>query len=245
MNEQQREVLPRGQVKESKANRAKDDSSIHKVLSTVANREDVHLSSTTKPLGATMEEIDMLNKFLSIAGPNFNGSEISIEDRDKLHDDALNAGLSEAFINKLLDQSAGIRRWEEQSMASETSSLADSRSRGRCRRPREPNTPSESTCGRSLGTKSTMDSDMSHSTKYTKDTESISYYTYDDDGFTRRLSPKTEVLAFGCADQFEKYFWMESKVTGQDMLDNVAAAMSRETGSVNSDDGTRDKRERR
>jgi hypothetical protein len=180
----------------------------------------------------------MLNKFLSIAGPNFNGPELSIEEREKLHDDALHVGLSEAFINNLLDQSAGIRIWEERSMASETSSLEDSRSRRRRRKRREPNTPGESSCVKSLATKSSMDSGMSHSTKYTKDTESISYYTYDDDGLTRRLSPKTEVPAYGCVDQFEKYFWMESNIVGQEMLENVAAAMSRDTGSVNSDDGT-------
>jgi hypothetical protein len=207
-----------------------------------ATRITVLASSDAEPLGATLEEIDMLNKFLSVAGPEFKGSKLSIEDREKIHDAALGAGLPETFINKVLDQSAGIIRWDEASVSSERSSLVGSRTMHK-HRIQHPNTPGGSTCaGSSLRTKSTVDSDMSDSTRYTKDAESISCYT---DDMTRR-TPKTEVAGgYGCVGNFNEYFWMGSNLAGQEMMENVAAVMSGDSSSVRSDDMTWDTRERR
>jgi hypothetical protein len=76
-------------------------------------------SDNNCPLGASVDEIENINKFLKIAGASFDGSQLSIEEREDLHDKAQEAGLPEAFINRILDQSAGIiTTWEQRSVLS-------------------------------------------------------------------------------------------------------------------------------
>jgi hypothetical protein len=79
-----------------------------------------------RPLGATANEIKLLNDFLKIAGPEFNGNALSTEEWERLHDAALSAGIPDAFLNQMLDQSVGIRvgmgTWEDSSASSATTS---------------------------------------------------------------------------------------------------------------------------
>ncbi|VEU36290.1 unnamed protein product [Pseudo-nitzschia multistriata] len=60
-----------------------------------------------QPLGASLNEIEMMNTFLAVAGPNFDGS-LSAKEMEELHDRSRNAGLPVEFTNRMLDQAAGI-----------------------------------------------------------------------------------------------------------------------------------------
>ncbi|KAG7359639.1 hypothetical protein IV203_034737 [Nitzschia inconspicua] len=169
----------------------------------------------TKPLGASEFEIKMINKFLAIAGPEFDGSHLSIEQREIIHNNALKAGLSETFINRMLDQSAGILSWEQ------TSTVSDQHSEKSKSRKAVLETPSGST--RTIRTKDTADD-------ITKVTTGSSYsddFTYDEDGFVRK-SPKEDT--FSC---LKNIFWMESSnVVGDDMAENILAVMSADSESL-------------
>jgi hypothetical protein len=211
----------------SRANERKSRQSKHQSRPIAESKGDVE----NRPLGSTTEEINMLNKFLQIAGPSLTGPNLSAEDRERLHDDALKAGLPEDCINKFLDQSAGIQRWEESTVMSHRSKHRKAKAKA--------TSPSGS-----LHTKSTDCSEMSQSTKYTRDNESVSCYTYDDDGLAKK-SPKTEVGGYGCVDRIQSYFWMESDVVGQDMRDNVIAVISGDMGSAYCEDPATSKKKKR
>jgi len=60
-----------------------------------------------KPIGASLSEIEMLNIFLAVLGPNF-ARFISERELDDLYHRSRKVGLPEEFINRMLDQSAGI-----------------------------------------------------------------------------------------------------------------------------------------
>lgn len=176
----------------------------------------------SKPLGATTEEIEMLNKFLIVAGPKLHTSSLTMDDREAIHNMAIEAGLPEEFVNKILDQTAGIIRWEEQSIG--TVQTMDSTEADITVAGSEP----------SLRSKHTINSEYSGSTVYTRDTEAISYDSYD----MRRRTPKTEVMGgFSCFDSFKSTFWVEAGLAGDDMMDNVAAVIS--TDSIDSWDTRR------
>ena len=203
----------------------KDPTQLSKVASPVSKNLP---GSNEKPLGATMEEIEFLNRFLVIAGPDFNGSELSVVERDRIHDEALRAGIPEEFLNQLLDQSAGIKRWEERS------EFSDEKSTFRKRRNQndeaEPNTPGDSTCsGRSsLRTRPTLSS-----SEYT---DSMSFsskeYTF------YRASPSEAVYVCGFR-RMQSDFWPH--VTNQmsdGLVQTVGAVWSGDSESVRSDDAS-------
>jgi len=158
--------------------------------------------SQSKPLGASALEIKMLNTFLRAAGPKIRSSYLSTEDREEIHNRAIEAGLPEEFINKILDQTAGIIRWEEQSLGTLQTS--------------------ESTVVSSPSKRSLYSTD-SCSTRYTKDTESISYFSYSKSGRTPKESDKG---LYGCFGDLASTFWAETGLAGDDMMENVAAAIS-------------------
>ena len=193
-----------------------------RVGSSVSEKEKRHRQKG-KPLGASMEEIEMINKFLAIVGSNFDGSSLSIEERENLHHEAAKAGLSEDFLNKMLDQSAGIILWEQRSVSSddysETSKIPTPLiSKARIE------TPGGSTfTGRSFRTKGSAD-DM---TKATLETGYSEDFTYDEDGFTMKTPKETK---FSC---LRNLFWMESSnVVGDDMTENILAVMSADSESI-------------
>jgi hypothetical protein len=179
------------------------------------NRSHPH-NINSKPLGATVEEIEMINKFLSVAGPYFDGAHLSCDERAVLYEKALQVGIEEDFVNRLLDQSAGILLFEQRSMSTAASEGRDPSASARL------GSPSESTVtGRSLRTKDTGGVSMDDHTKTTIGT-SYSECTYDEDGFNKK-TPKTEAN-FSCLTNI---FWMESSnIVGDDMLENVQAVMS-------------------
>lgn len=155
----------------------------------------------TKPLGASAQEIQMLNTFLMAAGPKISSSTLSIEDREEIHNRAIKAGLPDEFVNKMLDRTAGIIRWEEHSVG--TLLTSDSTSV-------------------SSRTKHSVYSSESYSTRYTKDDESIGYFSYSKTG----RSPKADVGAYGCFSNLASTIWVESGLGGDDIMENVAAAIS-------------------
>ena len=108
------------------------------------------------PVGSSLSEINMINIFLSVAEPYFDGSgsRLSTQECTELHGRARNAGLTETFTDKMLDQSAGILMYERNAVRN-VSKIETSPS------------------GRSFQTKSTTAS-------------SSSDYVYDEDGFTRK-----------------------------------------------------------
>ena len=69
------------------------------------------------PLGSSFSEIDMMNVFVKVIGTTdyFN---LSTEEFEELHDRAQRAGLTESFVNKMLDQSVGIIAYESDEMCS-------------------------------------------------------------------------------------------------------------------------------
>jgi hypothetical protein len=60
------------------------------------------------PLGSTAEEIHMINRFLKVVGPDFHGISLSMEERIDIYNKASRAMLSKEFVDKMLDQSAGV-----------------------------------------------------------------------------------------------------------------------------------------
>jgi len=64
-----------------------------------------------EPLGSSMDEIEMMNIFLAVAGPGFDGP-LSTKEMEELQDRSRRAGLPVEFTNRMLDQNAGILMWE-------------------------------------------------------------------------------------------------------------------------------------
>lgn len=142
-----------------------------------------------KPLGASLDEIEYINRFLKIAGPDFDGSQLSIGERENLHDQSLQAGIPEDFINRLLDQSAGIIAWEQRSVSSSVKEEGNCTTRhrnGKGRRAIESSSPAASTTGtRSVQTKDSVPGISMVGTSYSE-------FTYDEEGFHRKTPPKKD-----------------------------------------------------
>jgi len=59
------------------------------------------------PIGASLNEIEMINMFLTVLGPDFDGS-LSTKELEALHHRSTKAGLTKEFTNNMVHQSAGI-----------------------------------------------------------------------------------------------------------------------------------------
>lgn len=59
------------------------------------------------PIGASMTELEMINKFLTLLGPDFDGS-LSPKELDGIYRQSENAGLTKEFTDKMLNQSVGM-----------------------------------------------------------------------------------------------------------------------------------------
>eukprot|EP00980_Cylindrotheca_fusiformis_P028388 scaffold22596_cov131-Cylindrotheca_fusiformis.AAC.17 len=158
-------------------------------------------SNFATPLGATSQEIDALNRFLSVVGPNFNGRDISFADRKNIYDNARKVGLNKVMVNKFLDQSAGLAAVGLPSTVSDLSACSTYSS--------SPN---------SLRLAKSASSDDSSVSGTTKESENMSYYSLP------RTSPQTDV-DFRCADTLKKYFWTGSKMTGKELLESLGAVV--------------------
>jgi hypothetical protein len=211
--------IPRGPRREYDMSTTMEKPDPPRVGSSVSDKDQRH-KQKGKPLGASIEEIEMINKFLAIAGSNFDGSTLSVEERENLHNEALKAGLSEDFINKMLDRSAGILLWEQRSVSSDDYSEISKKHISKAR----VETPGGSTfTGRSFRTKGSADD----TTKATLETGYSEDFTYDEDGFTMK-TPKG--AKFSC---LRSLFWMESSnVVGDDMTENILAVMSADSESI-------------
>jgi hypothetical protein len=201
------------------------DEEAHAAPSSPAETE----TSESLPLGATVEEIGLLNRFLKVVGPDFNGNELSLAEREKIHDAALRENIPETFLNQMLDQSAGIRRWEDRSVYSTTSG-STRKSRRRKHKLADPHSPGASTyqTGRSFQTKMTT---SSRSTRRTACTARTGYSSASNSTGYDSLSPVSEA-GFGCGF---KDFW--SDLTGQDSMPGLSGTgYSEDSESVYSDD---------
>ena len=197
----------------------------HAVPSSPAETE----TGESLPLGATVEEIGLLNRFLKVVGPDFNGNNLSLADRERIHEVALLESIPETFLNQMLDQSAGIRRWEDRSVYSAVS--------GRTRKYRrrkhklvDPHSPGASThcTGRSYQTKTTTSSRSTNRTAYTART---GYSNASNSTGYDSLSPTSEA-GFGCGI---KSFW--SDLTRKETVPGASGTVySADSGSVYSDD---------
>jgi hypothetical protein len=209
------------------------------VLNTIAVKEEEAEAVPTSPaetetgeslpLGATVEEIGLLNRFLKVVGPGFNGNDLSLADRERIHDAALRENIPGTFLNQMLDQSAGIRRWEDKSVSS-TVSGCTRKYRRRKHKLADPHSPGASThyTGRSYQTKTTTSSRSTRRTAYTARTgyssasNSTGYYS---------LSPTSEV-GFGCGLE---NIW--SGLTGQETVPGSSRTVySADSQSMYSDD---------
>ena len=144
----------------------------------------------------------MLNLFMSIAGPKLSKSDLTGDDREQIHNTAVRMGLPDGFINKVLDQSVGILRWEDDQSVKSCGS------------------------GESLAamTKQTIETGTTQSTTYTRDEESISYQTLG--------QHRGELYeGYGCFGNFKSSFWLESGMAADEIRQNVAAVISRDSES--------------
>jgi hypothetical protein len=191
-------------------------------------QRDVLTAIESLPLGATVEEIGLLNRFLKVVGPAFNGNELSLTERERIHDAALRQNIPETFLNQMLDQSVGIRRWEDKSVYSTL---------GRTRKHRrhqhklaDPHSPGASTyCTRKSNRTKTTTS--SHSTRRTAYTARTGFSSLSNSTGCDSLSPTSEA-GFGCG---LKHFW--SDLTGQDTMPDLSGAVSsQDSESIFSDD---------
>ena len=193
-----------------------------------------------KPIGSTMEEIALLNKFLIIAGPNFNGVDLTVEERERIHDEALKSNIPENFLNRILDQSAGILRWEDSSVLS-ASSLLTERSNWKRRGQSSKyvaNTPGGSS---SIRTRNTVSTSSTFYSKRSRGTElfstvsgmgdnpssSLSVNTRDDtvyDGGIHAPPPSVVAAAGGwtCMFNSQKNFWSDLQ---SQVINTVGAAV--------------------
>jgi hypothetical protein len=61
-------------------------------------------SEDQEPEGATEEEIKLLNRFIEVAASNFDGKRLSAESETRVRAAALKVGLSEVFVDQLIQQ---------------------------------------------------------------------------------------------------------------------------------------------
>jgi hypothetical protein len=176
------------------------------------------------PVGSSLNEINMINIFLSVAEPYFDGSgsHLSTQECKELHDRARKAGLTETFTNKMLDQSAGILMYEIN---------------GVCYVSKTETSPS----GRSFQTKSTAAS-------------SSSDYIYDEEGFTRKTpkaeskfgcfkstfwAESSNIVGAEMIENVKSALSgdsdsVSSRWVGAEMIENVRSALSGDSESVSS-----------
>jgi len=156
-----------------------------------------------KPLGASLDEIEMMNTFLTVAGPNFDGP-LCKKEMEDLHDRSRQVGLPVEFTNRMLDQSAGILMWEKKN---------------------EPNIAQEQVSP-NIETFQTRDTEVFSITPplfLSTDDE-----TFDEEGFTRK-TPNEESTFGAC---FKNFFLADaSNIVGTDMIENVQAALSGDSES--------------
>jgi hypothetical protein len=56
------------------------------------------------PEGATQEELKLLNRFIEVAASNFEGKKLSSDSEARVRSAAIKVGLSEKFVDQLLEQ---------------------------------------------------------------------------------------------------------------------------------------------
>jgi hypothetical protein len=176
------------------------------------------------PVGSSLNEINMINLFLSVAEPYFDGSgsRLSTQECKELHDRAHKAGLTETFTDKMLDQSAGILMYERN---------------GVCYVSRTETSPS----GRSFQTKSTAASNSSD-------------YIYEEEGFTRKTpkaeskfgcfkstfwAESSNIVGAEIIENVKSALSgdsesVSSRWVGAEMIQNVRSALSGDSESVSS-----------
>jgi hypothetical protein len=91
--------------KETKAQEVEDCS-----IQPMDDDKNLSSSENEEPIGASLNEIDMINKFLTILGPDYDGSLITDENLEDVHDRSGKAGLTKTFTNKMPNQSADIQK---------------------------------------------------------------------------------------------------------------------------------------
>mmetsp|Transcript_2744 Transcript_2744/g.6424 ORF Transcript_2744/g.6424 Transcript_2744/m.6424 type:complete len:520 (-) Transcript_2744:96-1655(-) len=177
-------------------------------------------SNMTNPLGATPQEIDALNRFLSVVGPNFNGRNLSLGDRKEIYDGARKVGLNKVLVDKFLDQSAGIDTVEEASTFSDIS----------------PSSTYSSTSRSIMMAKSEF-SDQTSTTGYSRDSGNSGSIRYN---YLPRTSDSPHANQnYGCKGIFGDFFWNDPKKarkdilkTGKGILESIGAVVVGEDGSV-------------
>jgi hypothetical protein len=181
-----------------------------------------------KPLGASADEIEMINTFLAIAGPDFDGARLSIESREQLHSNARKAGLPEDFINRILDQSAGILSWDQGSFYSSETSEVSERPQRKTSKSRVPVYKGSASRRPHQKHKSSRTKDREDDlTKTTASTSFSDEYSYGEERFKGK-TPKED--AFSC---LKNIFWIESSnIVGDDMTENILAVMSADSETV-------------
>ncbi|KAL3939653.1 MAG: hypothetical protein SGBAC_005654 [Bacillariaceae sp.] len=182
-------------------------------------------SNMTDPLGATPQEIDALNRFLSVVGPNFNGRNLSFGNRKDIYDGARKVGLNKVLVDKFLDQSAGIATVDIE----EASSYNDI----------SPCSTYSSTYSRSIKWAKSEYSDQTSATGYsrysdnTRDSDNSGSIHYK---YLPRTgdSPHANQNA-GCKGIFGEFFWHDSKKAtkdifrkGQDILESIGVVVAGE-----------------
>ncbi|CAJ1954550.1 unnamed protein product [Cylindrotheca closterium] len=182
----------------------------------------------TNPLGATPQEIDALNRFLSVVGPDFTGRNLSFGERKEIYDGARKVGLNKVLVDRFLDQSAGIATVEEASTYSDISPCS-----------------TYSSTSRSLMMAKSEFSDNTSATGYSRDSghsgDSIRYNSLP------RLTTESPHAnqTYGCKGVFGDFFWNDSKKAwddskkakaifkaGQGLLESIGAVVVGEDGSV-------------
>ena len=166
----------------------------------------------TIPLGASMEEIQYLNKFLSIVGPDFDSNSLSLLERESLQEKAQSNGIPSQALNRILDQSAGFRNWETTSIQYPCDASAFEE-------------------GVSTFTKSTDGSRGSRTTRYTNYSGYNSEYAS-----LSNISPSSDTgegIDCGCIGG--NRFWEEfSKEVEDTVRDNFGSVLSADSMSVHS-----------
>jgi hypothetical protein len=77
---------------------------VRKDLSPTHFRSPEDISKDQEPEGATEEEIKLLNRFIEVAASNFDGKRLSAESETRVRAAALKVGLSEVFVDQLIQQ---------------------------------------------------------------------------------------------------------------------------------------------
>mmetsp|Transcript_27325 Transcript_27325/g.56566 ORF Transcript_27325/g.56566 Transcript_27325/m.56566 type:complete len:316 (+) Transcript_27325:2-949(+) len=154
------------------------------------------------PIGASLDELEMINTFMNVLGPNFGGP-LSAKELESVYERSQKAGLTKEFTDRMLDESAGILMWEKKTEPDMVSNKQDS--------------PSVTTF------------QMNHNTaSQTEAASSIVGELYDDEGFTRK-TPK-EQSKIDCL--VNTFWADSSNIIGGEMIENIQAALSKDNESM-------------